>query len=210
MEKFFNLASVNKKLKFLEDNKESDNEDKKRKCRKYDNSYLDFGFTSTVVNNEERPQCALCFKVLSIECMLPSKLKRHLESVQKSDLDKPREYFCRKLSQIKEQKPLFASKQATISNKGLLAYRVAKYKKPRMIAEELVLSCDMDMVNIIFGESMGKQLLPIPLSDSTISRRIQDLGEDLQEQIIEKLRGRDFGLELEANDNNKDLLCAIC
>jgi hypothetical protein len=118
--------------------------------------------------------------------MLPSKLKRHLESVHKSDLDKPREYFCRKLSQIKEQKALFASKQATIWNKGLLvsykiAYRVAKCKKPHTIAEELVLPCAMDMVNIMFGESRGKQLLPIPLSDSTISRRIQDLGEDLQE-----------------------------
>jgi hypothetical protein len=44
------------------------------------------------VNNEERPQCVLWFKVLSVECMLPSKLKRHLESVNKSDLDKPNEY----------------------------------------------------------------------------------------------------------------------
>jgi hypothetical protein len=58
--------------------------------------------------------------------MLPRKLKRHLESVYKSDLDKPRDYLCRKLSQIKEQKALFASKQATISNKFLLvSHKVA-------------------------------------------------------------------------------------
>jgi hypothetical protein len=64
----------------------------------------------------------------------------------------------------------------------------------------------------MFEESMGKQLLPIPLSDSNISRRIQDLGEDLQLQIIEKLRGKDFGLQLdEANDNNKDarIICYV-
>jgi hypothetical protein len=59
MEKFFNLASVNKKREFLEGNKESDNEGRKRKFRKYDNSYLDFAFTSIIVNNEERPQCVL-------------------------------------------------------------------------------------------------------------------------------------------------------
>jgi hypothetical protein len=30
-----------------------------RKNRKYDGSYLDFGFTSTEVDGEERPQCFL-------------------------------------------------------------------------------------------------------------------------------------------------------
>jgi hypothetical protein len=57
---------------------------KKRKNRKYDDCYLDFGFTSTVVVGEERPQCVLCMKVLASECMLPSKLKRHLETTHSS------------------------------------------------------------------------------------------------------------------------------
>jgi ABC-type anion transport system duplicated permease subunit len=53
-------------------------------------------------------------------------------------------------SQIKKRKALFASKQATISNKSLLAsykvaYRVAKCKN----AEELVLPCAMDIVKDI-------------------------------------------------------------
>jgi hypothetical protein len=45
---------------------------KKRKNRKCDDSYLDFGFTSTEVDGEERPQCVLVMKVLASECMLPS------------------------------------------------------------------------------------------------------------------------------------------
>jgi hypothetical protein len=45
---------------------------KKRKYRKYDDSYLEFGFTSTEINGEERPQCVLCMKVLAAECTLPS------------------------------------------------------------------------------------------------------------------------------------------
>jgi hypothetical protein len=53
---------------------------KKRKNRKCDDSYFDFGFTST----EERPQCVLCMTVLASECMLPSKLKRHLETTHSS------------------------------------------------------------------------------------------------------------------------------
>lgn len=62
---------------------------KKRKCRKYDDSYLDFGFTSTEINGEERPPCVVCMKVLEPECMLSSKLKRHLEANHKYMIDKP-------------------------------------------------------------------------------------------------------------------------
>jgi hypothetical protein len=59
---------------------------KKRKNRKYDDCYLDFGFTSTEVDGEERPQCVLCMKVLASERVLPSKLKRHLEATHPSHL----------------------------------------------------------------------------------------------------------------------------
>jgi hypothetical protein len=38
---------------------------KKRKNRKSDESCFDFGFTSTEVDGEERPQCLLCMKVLA-------------------------------------------------------------------------------------------------------------------------------------------------
>jgi hypothetical protein len=57
---------------------------KKSKNRKYDDSYLDFDFTSAEVDVEERPQCVLRMNVLAPECMLPSKLKRHLETTHSS------------------------------------------------------------------------------------------------------------------------------
>jgi hypothetical protein len=38
---------------------------KKRKNRTSDDSYLNFGFTSTEVDGEERPQCVLCMKILA-------------------------------------------------------------------------------------------------------------------------------------------------
>jgi hypothetical protein len=36
---------------------------KKQKYRKYDDSYLDFGFTSIDDNHHERLQCVLCLRV---------------------------------------------------------------------------------------------------------------------------------------------------
>jgi hypothetical protein len=41
----------------------------------------------------------------------------------------------------------------------------------------------------MIGESVGKQLSKVPLSNNTISRRIQHMAEDLNDQLIKK-RGR--------------------
>ncbi|CAI5783971.1 Hypothetical predicted protein [Podarcis lilfordi] len=109
MERFFSLASTSKKQDLVEDDKEEVDEERSRKYRKQDESYFYFGFIS--VNNEEHPQCVLCLKILPIECMLPCKMKHHLESVYKNDVGKPMEYFSRKLSQVKES---VFNKQVTI------------------------------------------------------------------------------------------------
>jgi hypothetical protein len=42
------------------------------------------------------------------------------------------------------------------------------------------------MVNITIGESAGKLLSKVPLSNNTISRSIQHKAEDLNDQLIEK------------------------
>ncbi|XP_060846219.1 zinc finger BED domain-containing protein 5-like [Rhopalosiphum padi] len=189
---------------------------KKRKCRKYDDSYLDFGFTSTEINGEERPLCVLCMKVLAPECMLPSKLKRHLEANHKYTIGKPRDYFIRKLKELKQEKSTFF-KNASIPTNALIAsykvsYRIAKCKKPHTIAEELILPAAIDMVNIMVGESAGKLLSKVPLSNNTVSRRIHHMAEDLNDQLIEKIKEKEFGLQLdEATDNNKDahLICYV-
>jgi hypothetical protein len=77
---------------------------KKRKNRKYDDSYvyLDFGFMLTEVDDEERPQCVLRMKVLVSDCMLLSKLKRHLGTTHPSVVSKSSGYFSRKLKEISQ------------------------------------------------------------------------------------------------------------
>ncbi|XP_067131393.1 zinc finger BED domain-containing protein 5-like [Centruroides vittatus] len=134
----------------------------RRKRRKYDDSYLDFGFTSINENDKERPQCVLCMKVLAPECMLPSKLKRHLETNHSNFVGRPRDFFTKKLIELKQQKGSIF-KHMSIPNNALLAsykvaYRVAKCKKTHTIAEQLILPAAVDLVNIMIGSEFGLQL----------------------------------------------------
>jgi hypothetical protein len=139
-----------------------------------------------------------------------------LETVHETLKNKPRTYFESKLKAMREQKTTFA-KHAKIPSKALLAsykvaYPVAKCKKPHTIAEQLILPAAMDMVSIMLGEAAAKQLMNIPLSDTTINRRILDVAEDINDQLIDKLKGKDFSLQLdEATDNNNDgyLICYV-
>ncbi|XP_075070632.1 protein FAM200A-like isoform X2 [Mixophyes fleayi] len=187
---------------------------KKRKHRRYNDTYLDFGFTSVDVNQEVRPKCVLCMKILSAESMIPSKLRRHLDTNHPDVANKPRDYFARKLKELKDQKGAFF-KQASISTNAVLAaykvaYRVARCIKPHTIAEDLILPAAVDMVTIMVGESAGKLLSKVPLSNNTMSHRIQHMAEDLNVQLIEKMKGKEFALQLdEATDSNKDahLIC---
>lgn len=70
-----------------------------------------------------------------------------------------------------------------------VAYRVAKCKKPHTIAEELILPAAVDMVNIMVGESAGKLLYKVPFPSNIICHRIQHMGEDLNDQLTERMRG---------------------
>jgi hypothetical protein len=125
-----NRFLLNSNKRFESENKESTSSTsgksvKKHRNRNHDDSYLDFGFTSIHVDDEERPQCVLCMKVLASECMLPSKLKRHLETTHPNVVSKSRDYFSRKLRELNQQKGSFYM-QASIPISALLAsYKVA-------------------------------------------------------------------------------------
>ncbi|GFV94795.1 SCAN domain-containing protein 3 [Trichonephila clavipes] len=109
----------------------------KIKSRKYSQEYLNFGFTITEVNEEEKPLCVICSKILAADSMKPNKLKRHFETSH---------------------------------------------------------------------DNFAKELQSIPLSNDTVSRRIDDTAEDVEQQLFGKLRDKLFSIQLdEATDSNKDV-----
>ncbi|GFS76105.1 SCAN domain-containing protein 3 [Trichonephila clavipes] len=103
----------------------------KIKSRKYSQEYLNFGFTITEVNGEEKPLCVICSKILAADTI--------------------------------------------------------------------------EIVETMFGDNFAKELQSIPLSNDTVSRRIDDISEDVEQQLFCKLRDKLFSIQLdEATDSNKD------
>lgn len=93
---------------------------KSTKSRRYDEIYLSLGFTKTTINSEDRPQCVVCLTVLASDSMKPNKLRRHLERKHAELVNKPKEYFARKLSSFKSTQQTL-TKMTTVPSKALLA-----------------------------------------------------------------------------------------
>ena len=165
---------------------------------------------------KECPQCVICRKLLANESMLPNKLKRHLSSALPSLVEKPKEYFLRKLKNLTNQKVSISSffhiGQNVVMASYKVAYRVTRCKKPHTIAEELILSAATDLVCIMIGDNAAKKLKDVPLSNNTICRRIKDMGVDITDQLICKLKDNEFVTQLdEATFGGHDayLICYV-
>ena len=91
MDAFVTGTSPQKRQIEVDVNKEKSG---RKKTRKYDGSYLNFGFTVAERGGVEHPQCAIWCKVVAAKCKLPSK-KRHLTTNHNNISGKPRKFFAR-------------------------------------------------------------------------------------------------------------------
>ncbi|GFT01631.1 uncharacterized protein TNCV_4204751 [Trichonephila clavipes] len=111
---------------------------------------------------------------------------------------------------MKNKQKKLKKKTLSVNEKALLtsykvSYKIARCKKPLAIAEELILSAAIEIVEIMFGDNFAKELQSIPLSNDTTSHRIDDIAEDVEKQLFGKLRDKLFSIQLDkATDSNKD------
>ena len=71
------------------------------KKRKYYENYNQYGFTAINKNGRPFPQCVLCCKVLSIGCIKPTFLKRHLNGCHPNHKSKGTAFFKQKENELK-------------------------------------------------------------------------------------------------------------
>lgn len=163
--------------------------------RKYDESYLQFGFivkSGTETSDNPIPQCVVCLETLSNQSMKPSLLKRHQTTKHSELVGKPIEFFQRKSAFCKKESQCMTSFVNTDNNllkaSYLASYRIAKEGKPHTIGETLLLPAAKDMVQAVLGEKAAKEIQKVPLSNNTVKRRIDDMSSNIEETLILQLQ----------------------
>ena len=127
------------------------------KKRKYDDSYIQFSFTSVVINGMEKPQCVLCNKVISNDSMRPAKLKQHLDNVHPESKHKDKSYFERqskalKMMRLDSSGEFFVRNTKIVEASYEVALEIAKQEKPHTNGESLIKPCALKMANKVLGK----------------------------------------------------------
>jgi len=95
----------------------------------------------------------------------------------------------------------------------LISLQIAKCKNTHSIGEELIKPSSIAACNDVLGQSAANKMKDIPLSNDTVERRLSDMAEDTETQLIEKIkRSKLFALQLDKStdiQNNSILLTCV-
>ena len=166
------------------------------KVRKYDPSYLQWGFVPTGDRGAPNAICVVCQTILGNSSLNPAKLQRHLKSKHPDYVDRPREFFERlstalASSQRLLQQPSEASQRAEeVSFR--ISHLIGKAGEAHTIGEKLIKPSLLETSKCLFGEKEIKAVQRIPLSNDTVSRRIVDISSSLEQRTCEELRASSF------------------
>ena len=69
----------------------------------------------------------------------------------------------------------------------LVTNHIAKAKKPFTVCEELILPAAKDICHEHLGEAAFQKVVHVPLSASTITRQIDEIAEDIEAQLLERI-----------------------
>ncbi|KAL6463227.1 hypothetical protein MHYP_G00276180 [Metynnis hypsauchen] len=135
---------------------------------------------------------------------IQSKFQQRIQEKQKKQQELKQAVKTLKLSAqsaVEDSERIFTELIRSIEKKR------SECKKPHTIAEELILPAALDVVSVMLDDKSAAKIKTIPLSNDTVARRINDIANDLQEQLIDKLKDKRFALQFdEATDSNKDCL----
>ncbi|CAI6344305.1 unnamed protein product [Macrosiphum euphorbiae] len=205
------VSTVKKrKLNYDEPSTSSSELKQKKTCRKYCPEYLQIGFTWNGDEENPRPQCVICGCILANESMRPNKLHRHIDTNHPEMKGKPLDFYKKKLESLKTSKNNIFNFTATNQKATYASYkiclRIAQTGKPHTIGESLILPAIKDAVGILFDQKCLKEVEKLSLSNNTVSRRIDDISEWVENKLIERVKlSRWFSLQLDESTDIQGL-----
>ncbi|XP_029632960.1 SCAN domain-containing protein 3-like [Octopus sinensis] len=171
-------------------------------CRQYSSDYLSFVFIPTPHN------CQLLIylhyhQTLTNEAMKSSRLKYNFDAKHSDKKHKPLSYFLLLSASFKKQTQTFnmlLQKTSKQENDGLIAsyniaLLVAKSGKSHTIGETLLHPAIEAVLSTVTPEKPDN--MKIPLSNNTISRRIDETANDVKHQLINILQRSEFSIQVD-------------
>ena len=117
------------------------------------------------------------------------KLSRHLETNHESLKDKPKAYFENFLLQKDKETKQFSKYMKLLERVLVASYKMAhllaKCKKAHTDAESVIAPSVSIIVETMLGRDTADTVSKVPISNDTISRRIENLSSDINDQIRE-------------------------
>lgn len=189
----------------------------KKMFRKYCPEYLQYGFTFIGTEEEPIPQCVLCFETLANESMKPSKLQRHISTKHPEALEKPLMYFQSKKKELISTRSNIENVTSGKDNKNLtmasyqLSLLIAKNSAPHTAGENLILAGAKIIASLLFDEKASQEIGRIPLSNTTVKRRIEEMSVNVKESLISAMKESDFySLQLDESTDIADKVHLLC
>jgi hypothetical protein len=84
-----------------------------------------------------------------------------------------------------------ATKKA-LETSYIVSLHIAKSEKTNSVGETLILPAAKDIVKTMFCEKLSKYIDIIPLSDDTVTRRINDMAKNTESELINRIKGSSF------------------
>ncbi|KAL4132712.1 hypothetical protein QTP88_009821 [Uroleucon formosanum] len=148
--------------------------------------------------------CLICQKTFSNEATKPSRLLDHFNKMNSDMKDKDVTYFQNMEKKYVAQPTLStlfsaASKQ---DNDGLresynISLLIAKTGKPHTIGEDLILPAIKEVITTVLHKPAADIIRKIPLSNSSVQRRIDEMAENIEESLCNHLRTYQFSIQLD-------------
>ena len=168
--------------------------------RSYDDTYLKMEFTWNEDEKDLHPRCVICYEQLANESMHPNKLLRHVETKHPELKHKPLDFFKKMLANLKTGQRVL-QRYTNVNEKSLyvsylINLRIVKAGKAHIIGETLVLAIK-DIVTVFFGDKSEKEIKSILISNNTVTYRIDEMSQWVENRIIERvIESSFFSLQL--------------
>ena len=178
-----------------------------KKKRKWSDEYAQYEFTYIIEpDGNQRLQCTICDAKSSNSSLAPAKLKEHFLKMHGDGKCKNTTIAQFKIKRARYDEkgtlPVFGFvpiDKPILTASYEVAYVIAKQGKPHTIGEKLVKPAALKMANIMLGKAADNKLSQIPLSNDTISNRIDKISDDILAQIVSDLisSSAKFSLQLD-------------